>query len=348
MICLAVVGIATLSACGGKEAVPAEAQARPAKIMVMTQQDNRPPVSFPAVIRARESVELAFNVPGQVVELDVIEGRKVAQGTILARLDAADFSSRLEAAQSALELAQSDFDRFSELAASGAVAAADLDRRRAALQNARSELEIVRKSMEDTVLRAPFEGVVAQRLIQRFANVQAKQPVLIYQSLSPLDVVIDVPEPLVLQAARNDNRSPQAAVRFNQLPGVELPVSLREINTEADPVIGTYRVVFALDDTAGLTILPGMSATLVAQRSQSAENDVFILPPLAVAREPGKPPFVWLVDAQTGAVSAREVSMGTIASTGIEIVSGLQSGEQVVVAGISQLREGMKVRPLQQ
>lgn len=334
-----------LTACGGKDPVEVAATARPVKMITISAADNGAPVEFPAVIRARNSVELAFNVPGQVTELPVIEGERVAEGSLLAALDNTEYKARLQAAEAAMELAQTDFDRISELSRSGAVAIAEVDQKRAALQAASSELDLARKAFEDTVLKAPFQGVVSRRLIQRFTNVQAKQPVLVFQSLQPLDVIIDVPEPMVIRSVYDKNQPPPTRVRFDSLPGVTLPIEFREVSTEADPQTQTFKATFSLEDTGDITVLPGMSAVLVAERVATGGASVYLLPPLAVTIDPDGGRQVWVYDPATGEVSPRTVEIGRLRDDGLEVVSGLSEGDQVVVAGISQLTTGMKVRP---
>jgi len=120
-----------LTGCGKEEAAPAEAPARPVKLKTLSASDAGAPLEFPAVVRARNSVELAFNVPGQVTELTAIEGEPVTEGSLLASLDNTEYRARLDAAQAALELAETEFKRFSELSESGAVAIAELDQKRA-------------------------------------------------------------------------------------------------------------------------------------------------------------------------------------------------------------------------
>lgn len=335
-----------LSACGPEKVAEVTEVARPVKLLTVTPAENTTPLEFPASIRARNSVELAFNVPGQVNEFPVLEGLPVQAGDFLASLDRTEYQARLLAAEAASQLAQVEFDRYTDLSASGAVAVAELDQKRAALQAAKSELDLIRKNFDDTVLRAPFDGVVSRRLVQRFANVQAKQGVLLFQALQPLDVVIDVPEPLVLRSTGGRESIPTAVVRFDAMNGVELPIELREVSTEADPQTQTFRIVFSLEDSGGYTVLPGMSAVLVAQRASAVDGSpVYVLPPLAVATQTDGTRYVWLFDPETSRVRQQPVEVGLLRNDGLEILGGLSTGDQIVVAGLSQLKPDMQVRP---
>lgn len=338
-----------LAGCGGVREPASADPVRPVKLLKLELADSAGVIEFPAMVRARASVELSFNVPGRVIELPVLEGVPIAAGELIARLDDADFRSRLEAAEAAKELAQVEFRRFEELAASGAVAVAELDRKRAALQAAVSDLELVSKQVADTVLTAPFDGLVARRMVHRFSNVQPKEPVVLFQAMAPLDIVVDVPEPIILRSANRGNRSPRAHIRFENLPGIRIPVSLYEIGTEVDPQTRTYPVVFTLDRVDGLTVLPGMSAILGADLGEAEEGGLprFLLPPLAVVANPDGSQSVWVRDPTTGEVAQRRVQVGSLHDGGIEIIGGLAVGDEVVVAGISRLKPGLRVRPFQ-
>ena len=341
-------GAIPATSCGKPDETPEPEVARPVRVLRVEPLEDGSPLAFPAVIRPRKSIDLAFNVGGQVAELPAIEGMIVEEGGLLARLDDPDFLSRRDAARAAFQLARAEFDRYEKLAGRGAVATAELDRKRAALEAARSDLDLAEGALADTVLRAPFSGVVSQRIVSRFANVQAKQPIVQFQALQPLDVVIDIPERLVIATRRSDGDAIDAVVRFPTMDDLELPVTLREVGTNADPVTQTFRVVWSLDDTGEMIVLPGMSATLVAKRQANAGNgnDVFVVPPLSVVGSDSGEPYVWVFDEDSGGVGKRRVKVGGLREGGIEILSGLKTGDQVVVAGVSQLADGMSVRPM--
>lgn len=318
---------------------------RPAKLLTLQPQGDTQRMTFPALLRAQESVELAFDVPGIVEVMNVTEGRAVEQGILLAALDKRDYESRLSSATAAAELAQSELARFEQLR--GSVSEAEIERRRAQATAATADLITARNALEKTELHAPFDGVVSRRLVQRHSSVQAKQPVLLFQALSPLDVIIDVPEPLMLRVKPGSGEAVDATLRFDSLPGRAFPVSFREVVTVADPVTQTYSVVFSLERPPDMTILPGMSGSLEVEGILDERDPVYLVPPLALEQPATGPPRVWVVDPEDSTVSPREVTLGRPRGAGIEVLDGVSEGEQIVVAGISQLRKGMRVRPME-
>jgi RND family efflux transporter MFP subunit len=341
---------AVLFACGGDsadEGDQAQSQrARPVKMLTLEPAGSMPDLQFPAVIRSSRSAELSFNVPGVITEMNAVEGDSVEKGQVIARLDSREFKLRVESDQASFDLAQSEFERAEKLLQADVIAAAELDRLKAELERARAALSTSRKALEDATIRAPFNGVVSRRLVENFENVQAKQPIVLMQSMGTLEVVIDVPEPLVQQARRSAQAAGQAMLRFDSQPDRMYPVTFKEFSTEADAKTQTFQAVFSLERPEDINVLPGMTATVVVQRRTAPESGaVFILPPLAVVADQDGGNMVWVFDQEQGQAVKREVQIGVMRSDGLEVVSGLETGERVIVSGVAQLHEGMAVRP---
>jgi multidrug efflux pump subunit AcrA (membrane-fusion protein) len=103
-----------------------------------------------------------------------------------------------------------------------------------------------------------------------------------------------------------------------------------------------------MDQPAEANILPGMTAMVTAQASQEADavTQTIIIPAIAVMDAPGNEPFVWLLDTKQSTVHKTGVSIGRMeGSKNIIVKEGLKGGETIIIAGITQLEEGMKVRP---
>jgi RND family efflux transporter MFP subunit len=129
-------------------------------------------------------------------------------------------------------------------------------------------------------------------------------------------------------------------------PGIQFPVTIREIAKEADPTTQTFRVRAAMEAPKNVQILPGMTATVtVTFRRASILGNQLLVPVSAVMTPAGRGPVVWVVGPDQK-VNPRPVKVGAVTGSRIEIVEGLQPGDRIVVAGVTQLREGQKVRDL--
>lgn len=335
-----------LAGCQGKAPAPvAPEPVRPAIIHTVGQADAGAKLRFPGRLRAAKRAELSFNVPGFVTEFALIEGARVTAGQVVARLDDAVFRARVAAAQSEFERARVDLERYQRLLdTEQAVARTEVDDRRSRLEVARTNLTAAQQDLSDTVIKAPFSGVVTRRRLETFANVQAKQAIADLQDLSSLEVVINVPQRLL---RTEGTRRTEALAFFDGHEDQPVPVVLKSYATEADPQTQTYEVVLALKSRPpGLALLPGLAVTVLPFAEKPAPAAATLAIPLtAVSADATGAKFVWVVSAD-GRVARRNVVPGEICGGDVTLASGLKAGERIVTAGVGALREGMKVRPL--
>jgi len=257
------------------------------------------------------------------------------------------FKARVTAAQSEFDRAKIDLERYQRLwDTEQAVARSEVDDRRSRLEVARTNLSAAQQDLDDTRIKAPFSGVITRRRLETFANVQAKQAIAELQDLSSLEVVIQVPQRLL----RNQGSRTDALAYFDEHEDQPVPVALKSYATEADPQTQTYEVVLTLKSRpSGLTLLPGMSVTVLPFTSPasaaSAADTALSIPLTAIATDAAGGKFVWVVAAD-GQVTRANVVLSDIRGDRITLVSGLTASQRIVTAGVSALREGMKVRPL--
>ena len=335
---------------------PAEVS-RPAEILEVTAAALRADLRFPGRVRAVQRVELAFNVPGQIVELPVAEGEVVQAGALLARLDPAAYETALDVARAELDAATAEYERVRRLwEKSQAVARAEVDRKRTVMEVARSRFAAAQKDLDDTRLAAPFAGIVSRRLADTFQNVQAKEPVVSLQNPDALEIVIHVPERVV----RDEPRRAAGFAVFDDLPDRRFPVTLASFTTEADPQTQTYEVVLGLTRPPDLRVLPGMAVEVLPDTAASrssprpgTESDdaadsaaPVLIPITAVAAAADGTPTVWVVDPESSRVSRRAIETGALQDADVAVLKGLAPGDRIVTAGVHSLRDGMRVHPL--
>ena len=337
--------LTALSGCGEAEPV-AEAKniIRPVPMMEVTASHGLSGLRFPGRVRAVQRAELAFNLPGRIIELPVREGQRIEKGSLVARLDDETVKLQLAAAQAQYNKASTDYNRVQKIwQQSKAVAKAEVDQKRTAMEVARASFLAAKKDVADARLLAPFSGVVSKRQVENFSNVQAKQPIVSLQDNSDLEIVINVPERIV----RSEPKSVAGVAIFTDYPDKPLPVRLKSFSTEADAQTQSYEVVLALEPGFNLKVLPGMSLE-VQPREEAADMVMHkVLVPLkAILSNAEGETQVWIFDSETQVVQSQPVTLGQVQDANVEVLSGLQGGEKIVTAGVSQLRAGMQVRPL--
>ena len=325
---------------------------RPVKLYEIKDHQKQQLRQFPAQVRASDEASLSFRIPGELVAFDIQPAQQVTKGTVLARLDDRDIKSELVARQAEFELANSDFQRIKQLKEKKVVSQAEFDNVAARLKSLKAALQLVKDKLQDSVLIAPFSGRVAQTQVENYQSVQAQQPILILQNKNILDVSIQLPENIISQIrASNVNYEYQPVVQFYGNPEKEYPVQYKEHATNVTPGTQSYEVLFTLNAPDDMTIYPGMGATLFLDMSRihlEELNAVKITVPLsAILKDDstGKT-FAWVYDVDAGTVAPVEVTLDTVGQSGITVTSGLNVGEQVVAAGLNQLKPGMQVKPL--
>lgn len=283
----------------------------------------------------------------------------------------------VRAAESRLTNAKLEFDRANRLIASRAISQADFDRSRSAYQVAQEDLKSARQLLEigsiarvedidaqaavvrglegrvveanlqlqDTSLRAPYDGVIAERFVEAGQNVRAKESIVKFQDVDEIEIAVDVPE-AVMAANLQSADIVQFVAEISGAPGVRFPVRVSEMAQRADPTTQTFNVRVAMQAPEGISVLPGMSATVtMIYRRASILRSRTMVPITAIHQASDGTQVVWLLD-ENDVVSPRVVALGAAIAGEVEIVEGLAEGDRIAVAGVNQLREAMRVRDL--
>jgi multidrug efflux system membrane fusion protein len=353
-----------LTSCGKKEEpVAQEEVVRPVKVMTVTSSRDAFARKYPGKVRAHKRVDLAFQVDGTLIELPIEEGQNAKAGDLLARVDPKDFQTslrnaegQLAKAKAALELAQREYERVLNIKKQdpGAISGSMVDQRREGVDRARAEIDSLKAAVDAakdqlsyTYLRAPFSGVIAKRHVDNFQEVRAKQPIVSLDDTDKVEILVDVPE--IVVANIRDERTGKIFAEFAAAPGKKYELSIKEYATRADPLTQTYQVTLQMPQPGDLNVLPGMTATVVVTAGEEAVGgSQFIVPAIAVFSDEAGAAHVWVVDKEKMTVHKRKVKTGDLTGTeSIEIVDGLQTDEMIAVAGVTKLREGMKIKPVE-
>ncbi|WP_028574054.1 efflux RND transporter periplasmic adaptor subunit [Desulfonatronovibrio hydrogenovorans] len=290
--------------------------------------------------------------------------------------DVKALESQVQAARVAYEEAVLQYERHVRLYEMGAVARAMLDNVRSSKESARSKvrslemelekalvgarpedieaarariasleagLDEARSALEDSILRAPFDGHIAERYVEDHENIAAGQPVVRFQDSTRMEVTIGLPEQLLVQK----NLIKSIHVRLETFPRHYLPARIKEISTAASPMTLSYRLTAVLDRPADIPVYPSMAADVYIAFGLPREYSGFVfIPETALVPGEGFENKVWIFDSSTKEVRSRRVTPGQISGQGIQILDGLVPGEMIIVAGAEFLEEGQQVRPV--
>ena len=345
-----------ITACSEPPPPVAEEVSRPAKLYTVGAAGGDLFRSFPGEVRATDVAELAFRVAGELTEFPATRGKKVSQGELLARLDSSDFEAARDQAQAQYDLAKAQFDRVAELVERQLISQADYDQRLALMKVRKSDLTRARNNVDYTSIYAPFDGVIARRLSENYESVAAGQVVMILQTGKMIDVTVDVPESIVAHIERTEiNAEPDPVkVRFDSIGDQTYDALYKEHEAQADPATLTYKVTVSLPNPEGINVLPGMSATVIANIGKLFDNQSqgMVVPIEAVfsAEEEAlnaEDKYVWVVDPDTMRAARKAVQVGQLSGASIAILNGLNEGDVIISAGVNSVQEGMLLRAME-
>ncbi len=336
----------SLTACETDEVEPVrEAAVRPAKLLTVSPASEVQTSRYPAVVSVARFSELSFQVSGLIEEIPVIKAQEVEKGDLIARLDQRDFQSQLASARSQFKNAEEEYARAMRLSQQDAIARSVLEQRKSQRDIAKANLDTAEKALEDTMLRAPFAGVIAEVPARERQTVSAGQLVAALMDTSTLQVTIDLPARVVAESQEVEDRG--AFVILKAAPDSRIAATFKEANLLADTVSQTYAVTFTFEPPQGLVILPGMNATVElssARRSEMAATNRISVPLSSLASD-GVSSYVWVVDEDSMTVSRRDVTIADGIGEYAIVTEGLNAGETIITAGASFISEGMQVRP---
>lgn len=349
--------LALLAGCGSSG--PAVEQPRPA-LVVHPGGLNLAAEAFAGDVRARQESPLAFQIGGHLIRRLVDVGARVTKGQVLAQLDPGDVGLNVDAvraqrvtAQADLQLAQAERDRYRALAAKQVVSRSQLDTTEntykaaaARLQQADAQLDVARNQAAYASLRAPADGVIAQRQAEAGQIVTAGQAIFTLAADGDREVQISIPEQRI---AAFKIGQPMLVELWTQ-QGRMIPGRIRELAPAADPQARTFAARIALPADAKVEL--GQSARVYAV--DASGNGVSV--PLAAVFEKDGAPALWIVqpDATAKAVDGESVGtlhltpvkLGPYAEDRVPVLSGITPDAWILAAGVHLVREGQRITPV--
>lgn len=295
-------------------------------------------VTVSGVVEPIRIVGVNSQISGALLAVLVEEGNVVRKGGVLARVDDRELQAQLEAAEASYQVTQAAYERAQQLRDRKVITLPEYERDRTAFAAAKAQLEQVRTRIAYATVTAPINGVITEKRVEagdvvapqtRLFTLADVSTLVVRVGVSELDVVaVNVGDPVVLALDAFPDRSFRGRVRRIFPTGdpttrlVPVEVALRA--QDADDVRPGFlaRVTFALGTRQGVLLVPA-SALVGGAGSES----VFVV--------------------EDGRAIRRTVTPGVTSEGRVEIVAGLQAGEQVIVAGNNMLRDGAAVRVIE-
>ena len=307
---------------------------------------------FPGVVQPETQVNLSFRQSGRLIVFTPGPGKAVHKGELLAKLDPVLLQAAVDAARARFEEAKRDYERCRVLFEKHILAAADFEKKKRDFEVAEADYRNARDDLADSVIHAPFSGIVSNTWADNFQQVKANEVLIRLQDLSSFQVSVDVPEKEVARfplGIAEANRLVAEAGGFYgtmaSLPRARFPLTLKEASTQADAVSQTFTVTFRILPQKLARLLPGMTMAVHVPLLETSGRSGFPVPSRAVFSRNGKN-WVWKIDRENR-VEKVEVSIENISGTSVKGSSpGLVLGDWIALTGIRVLSDGARVCPL--
>ncbi len=336
VILLSMASAVFLAACGSEEESQGRGPWGGGATRVVTAEVELQPlvdeIQALGTARANESIQIQPRISSLIEEINFEEGQRVAAGELLVELENSEILAGLALAEANLSESRSLYERNLSLSSSQAISVSNLEELLAEVQVNQAQVQAAQARLDNTLIRAPFDGRVGLRRVSPGSFVSSSTIITTLDDISIIKLDFSVPETFLTVVSEGMDIRAESVV----YPDRVFEGTVISVDTRLDPVSRSVQVRAAIpnDDEA---LKPGMFMTVDLQRDR---GEVLVAPEQAIVPE-GTTQYVFVVDE--GVVERRAVELGRRIPGYVVIASGLTPGETVVTEGTGKVREGSQV-----
>lgn len=336
IVCLLALLLA--AGCGKGKAVDATTVAKPAAPVQVKKAEQRDLIrraTYTGSVEPVRVARMASPAEGPIVECAVREGDKVVKDQRLVRVGRSHMAeSGLEAAREELKRQEADFKRVEQLVTSGSLPGEQLEIARAALKRAEAQVAAAETGAGDYEIEAPWDGVVSKVWISEGNYVAPRAPLVEVYDPASLRVRFSVPE----QDARFLKTGVAVQVTLDAYPGKTFEGTVERIYPQLEAATRTITVEAGLN--ADVPLLSGLFARVAVPMEKAAH--AVVIPSGALLALPNGDSVVLV--AQDEKAVRRPVKTGLEAGGFVQILEGVTPGEDVIVRGQENLKDGAGIK----
>ncbi len=338
----------------GDDEAPAveELTAAPVTVYEVSRQSISEKLLLTGIIEAWRKINITPDVGGKIAKIYVEEGQMVREGEVLAEMDTRAIRLQLQQAEAGLAVAEASFqdarknmERMERLRKENAVSEQQYEQVRLAyeaaeaqLQQARAALNLAKHNLDVSIMKAPFSGIVASRNAEvgdvinpMMGGFSPQSGVLTLMDYSRVKVEVDVSQTGIQRIKKGQ----KAFLRVSVFPGKVFEGRVSVVNLTADPLSKKFRVRVVVENPE-LLLRPNTFGEVSLE--VDTHEDALVVPQKAILENS----YVFVVQ-ENQTVARKEVILGLQNSDMVEVTSGLQEGDLVVIEGNYGLEDGARV-----
>lgn len=330
---LGTVCIITFTSCAQKKQTPKDTVVN-VKTMKVASNSYVMGKNYMGTIEEEDGANVSFGVIGTVVKVMVDEGQFVRKGQAMAEVDGQNVRNAHEISAATLSQAEDAYKRLKNLYDKGTLPEIKMVEMETALAKAKAAEAISRKSVDEIVLKAPFDGFVASSTVHVGASVVPGVTSFTLVKINRVKVALSVPEKEIGKV----NVGQKVTFTVSALGDQEFSGKIVSRGVTASAISHAYEVK-AIVENHSHQLLPGMVCKV---KLENAGGDYTIVVPQQAIQISGQEKFVWIV--KDGKAHRQAVTTGDVINEGIVVETGLTSGDVVIVEGQNKVSEDVKVR----
>lgn len=293
-------------------------------------------LSLVGTLTANEWIEIKAELEAAVVEIGFEEGKPVTKSQLLFRLDDSKLTTALAEAEVNLKLSKVNHDRAQQLLRDKTISQQEFDQLASRYESMQAALAVRQRELKDTKIFAPFAGVMGARTVSSGQVIKKDTVLGNLVDLNPVKVEVNVPERF-LSLLKLDQT---IELRVAAFPGRKFSGQVYFIAPQVDTTTRTALVKAKIANADG-TLRPGMFANL--DLTLQLRDAAVVVPEPAIMVNADKA-TLYVVDKDMNA-QLRPVKLGVRSAGMVEILSGVDAGQLVIVEGVQKVRPGAKVKP---
>ncbi len=291
-------------------------------------------LSFVGTIAADKEVAIISETQGRITYLGINLGQSIGRGRIILAVDDEIKAATLKNAEASYDKAKKDYERNKQLFEEKSISQAAFENSEYALRMAEAQHTIAKRQLADTKLVSPVSGIVAAKNVELGTVISPGTMVANIVDISRLKIKVNVPEKEVFKLKNND----KVIIETDIYPDKKLEGKIRNISPKADEA-HTYLVEIAMPNSRENPLKAGMFARVYFDNIQKGSS--LVIPRQALVGSI-RNPRVYLVKNNTAYL--KNIVIGSILQNMVQVVSGLNEGDIVVVNGQLNLKDNTKIK----